>query len=212
MRAVHRSATEVPHVRSRPPGPGPLRAAARQRTPPDRSARPRTDAGGAGLGSDRGRPRAEPHFHLRRLPPDHGLRERAGVCRPSRGPPPGPRRALRPLRRALFDPRCRWPERKRLHLRGQGRRPRRLTCPIFLEERRMKLRVPLTALACMAIAACTPAPEAPPADPPTELMAVDTPPPAYPEALACDDVGGQTVLAVTVGPEGRPTNVRVKQS
>ena len=76
----------------------------------------------------------------------------------------------------------------------------------------MKLRVPLTALACMAIAACTPAPEAPPADPPTELMAVDPPPPAYPEALACDDVGGQTVLAVTVGPEGRPTNVRVKQS
>ena len=76
----------------------------------------------------------------------------------------------------------------------------------------MKLRVPLTALVCIAIAACTPAPDAPPAEPPTELMAVDTPPPAYPEALACDDVGGQTVLAVTVGPEGRPTNVRVKQS
>ena len=76
----------------------------------------------------------------------------------------------------------------------------------------MKLRAPLTALACMAIAACTPAPDAPPAEPPTELMAVHTPPPAYPEALACDDVGGQTVLAVTVGPEGRPTNVRVKQS
>ena len=50
----------------------------------------------------------------------------------------------------------------------------------------MKLRAPATVLACMAIAACTPAPDAPPAEPPTELMAVDTPPPAYPEALACD--------------------------
>ena len=76
----------------------------------------------------------------------------------------------------------------------------------------MKLRLTLTALACTALAACAPAPEGPPVQAPTDLMAVDTPPPAYPEALACDDIGGQTVLTVTVGPEGRPTNVRVKQS
>lgn len=76
----------------------------------------------------------------------------------------------------------------------------------------MALRPILTVLACAAMAACTPTPEAPPAQAPTELMAVDTPPPAYPEALACDDIGGQTVLNVTVGAQGRPTNVRIKQS
>jgi len=38
----------------------------------------------------------------------------------------------------------------------------------------------------------------------TELMAVDTPAPGYPEALACDNVGGQVVLLLTVGPDGKP--------
>lgn len=76
----------------------------------------------------------------------------------------------------------------------------------------MELRLTLTALACTILVACAPAPDAPPAEPPTELMAVATPPPAYPEALACDDVGGQTVLAVKVGTDGRPSDVRVKQS
>ncbi|MFP7721400.1 energy transducer TonB [Lysobacter sp. A3-1-A15] len=76
----------------------------------------------------------------------------------------------------------------------------------------MNHRLISIAMAATVLTACAPEPQGPPAAPPTELMAVDTPPPAYPEALACDDIGGQTVLAVTVGPEGRPTSVRVKQS
>jgi len=46
----------------------------------------------------------------------------------------------------------------------------------------------------------------------TALMAIDTPPPAYPAELACDDVGGQVVLRLTIGTEGRPTEVRLLQS
>lgn len=54
-----------------------------------------------------------------------------------------------------------------------------------------------------------------PADPPirsTELAAVDTPPPQYPVELACDDVGGRSVLGVTVQADGSTGNIRVVSS
>lgn len=68
--------------------------------------------------------------------------------------------------------------------------------------------VPFIAVA-LALAACQRAqPPAPPA-PTTELLAVDTPPPAYPEELACDNVGGQVVLQLSIGTDGRPASVEV---
>ena len=51
---------------------------------------------------------------------------------------------------------------------------------------------------------------APPAEPvpaPTQIAAIDTPPPDYPMALACAGIGGQTLLAVEVGTTGTPTRI-----
>ena len=70
------------------------------------------------------------------------------------------------------------------------------------------------AIACsMALAACN-ADKAPPAPviPATELAAVDTPKPDYPLELACAGISGTTVLVITIGTEGKPTQVRLSQS
>lgn len=47
--------------------------------------------------------------------------------------------------------------------------------------------------------------------PSTELAAVDTPKPDYPIELACAGISGTTVLAVTIGIEGKPTQVTLVQ-
>lgn len=47
---------------------------------------------------------------------------------------------------------------------------------------------------------------------PTELAAVDTPPPEYPIELACAGIGGVSTLKVVVGIEGVPTEVGVFKS
>lgn len=70
------------------------------------------------------------------------------------------------------------------------------------------------AIACsLALVACSAdkAPQAP-VIAPTELAAVDTPKPDYPLELACAGISGTTVLVVTVGIEGKPTEVRLSQS
>ena len=72
-----------------------------------------------------------------------------------------------------------------------------------------RIRIVLPALAVLALSACQPQQPPAPAVPTTELLAVDTPPPGYPEELACDNVGGQVVLAMTVGTDGRPSAVEV---
>ena len=72
----------------------------------------------------------------------------------------------------------------------------------------------VVAIACsLALSACS-ADKAPPAPviPPTELAAVDTPKPDYPLELACAGISGTTVLVVTVGIEGKPTEVLLSQS
>lgn len=51
-----------------------------------------------------------------------------------------------------------------------------------------------------------------PSVPSTELLAVDTPAPAYPPELACDEIGGQVVLLMSIGPDGRPKDVRTARS
>jgi periplasmic protein TonB len=71
----------------------------------------------------------------------------------------------------------------------------------------------LAALAALALAACGPGQPDPErmADPPTNVVAVDTPPPEYPVALACADIGGKVVLALTIGTDGRPKRAVVEQ-
>lgn len=77
-------------------------------------------------------------------------------------------------------------------------------------DRHLRIVLPLAAV--VALAACQPqAPQAP-AVPSTELLAVDTPPPGYPEELACDNVGGHVVLLLTVGTDGKPSSVEVFRS
>jgi protein TonB len=72
---------------------------------------------------------------------------------------------------------------------------------------------PTSALAALlALAACGPRPAEEPIVPSTPLRAVDTPPPEYPQEIGCDQIGGIAKLRVTVGPEGRPTQVEVIDS
>ena len=76
----------------------------------------------------------------------------------------------------------------------------------------MRLALP-TVLAFATLAtACQKAPEGPPPPPSTQPMARDTPPPEYPEALACDGIGGQVVLMLQVGPDGRTAGVQLHRT
>lgn len=76
---------------------------------------------------------------------------------------------------------------------------------------RLSLRLPVLA-STLVLAACFEAPPAPPSVPPTQPLARNTPPPVYPEALACDGVGGQVVLQLEIGADGRPASMRVLTS
>ncbi len=73
----------------------------------------------------------------------------------------------------------------------------------------MKLRLLLGSFAAAAaLAGCNSSEQpAAPVVAPTQVAAVQTPPPAYPAELACAGVGGKSVLNVVVGAEGTPTNV-----
>ena len=63
-----------------------------------------------------------------------------------------------------------------------------------------------------ALCACSPSEPPPPVIAPTEVAAVQTPPPDHPPELACAGVGGKSVLKVVVGPEGMPTDVSLVAS
>jgi protein TonB len=66
----------------------------------------------------------------------------------------------------------------------------------------------LPALGLLTLVACSKQDAATaPVAAPTELAAIHTPPPVYPVELACAGAGGTTVLKVTVGTEGKPTEV-----
>nr|MBO2468059.1 energy transducer TonB [Xanthomonadaceae bacterium] len=70
--------------------------------------------------------------------------------------------------------------------------------------------LPVAGLACaLALPACggDGAQRTTPVPPPTEIAAIDTPPPQYPIELGCAGIGGQSVLQVEVGTEGVPTRV-----
>ncbi|MDQ3206871.1 MAG: energy transducer TonB [Pseudomonadota bacterium] len=68
-------------------------------------------------------------------------------------------------------------------------------------------------LLAMLLAGCG-EPAAPPARQvaSTDVVAVRTPPPQYPAELACNDIGGQSVLGVTIQPDGSTGNIRVVSS
>ena len=75
----------------------------------------------------------------------------------------------------------------------------------------------LPALAAIAVAsllaACGgPSTPAEPVPAPTEVAAVRTPPPEYPPLLACQGIGGTSVLKVVIGPAGTPTDISVLTS
>lgn len=73
--------------------------------------------------------------------------------------------------------------------------------------------LPLFAASALLLAGCGGASEeALPVQRPTEVAAIDTPPPDYPFELACAGVGGITTLSVTIGVEGKPTQVALVQS
>jgi len=74
------------------------------------------------------------------------------------------------------------------------------------------IRILLPAVGMLALAACGKSEPAAPVVAPTELAAIDTPPPAYPVELACAGAGGQAVLKVTVGVDGSPTEVTLLTS
>lgn len=76
---------------------------------------------------------------------------------------------------------------------------------------RTPLRVAASCSLVALIAACGRQPEAaaPANPPPTELAALETPPPQYPLEAACNGNGGTSTLKVTVGTAGTPTEVTV---
>jgi protein TonB len=76
------------------------------------------------------------------------------------------------------------------------------------------LSVPCVAVAISAVlSACGGQPAPTTALPaPTEVAALDTPPPAYPIALACEGIGGVSTLKVTVGADGNTSAISVVKS
>lgn len=48
--------------------------------------------------------------------------------------------------------------------------------------------------------------------PPTPPMAQDTPPPDYPPELACKQIGGQTLLDVSLAASGLPVGISIARS
>ena len=66
----------------------------------------------------------------------------------------------------------------------------------------------------LVLAGCggTSEPPAAPAIAPTELAAIETPPPAYPPEAECNSDGGTTVLRVTIEQDGVPSQVTQAQS
>ena len=62
----------------------------------------------------------------------------------------------------------------------------------------------------LALAACNRSPQSQaPVVPPTELAAIHTPPPEYPEKLACAGIGGTSLFRVSIAHDGKPQSVEL---
>lgn len=82
---------------------------------------------------------------------------------------------------------------------------------MHIRKQTIRLWQGVGAMALTLLAGCG-APDGPMAIPATEIAAIQTSPPEYPMELACDDVGGQVILKVTVGPDGSPSAIVVDKS
>ncbi|MBH1835228.1 energy transducer TonB [Stenotrophomonas maltophilia] len=72
----------------------------------------------------------------------------------------------------------------------------------------MNVRVlSLSLIAVTGLAGCGASEPSPPLPPPTEVAAVKTPPPQYPLELACTGTGGTSTFKVTIGTDGKPSEV-----
>ena len=67
-------------------------------------------------------------------------------------------------------------------------------------------------IASCLLAGCDAPQPAAPVAPPTQVVAVDTPPPDYPLEVACQGLGGKVELFVTIGTEGTVTRAETRQS
>ena len=76
---------------------------------------------------------------------------------------------------------------------------------------RSTLRLVAALSAAGLLSACD-MPPPPQSVPMTDVAAIDTPPPEYPMALACDGIGGTVELEVTVGIDGSVTGATTRQS
>ena len=74
-----------------------------------------------------------------------------------------------------------------------------------------RFALPFAVIALLSACGKSSTPAAP-TIPSTELTAAHTPPPEYPVKLACAGIGGRSVLKVTIGTEGRVTEVQLIQS
>ena len=74
------------------------------------------------------------------------------------------------------------------------------------------MRALATALCATGLLAACDAPPETPFIPPTQVIAVDTPPPEYPLEVACEGVGGKVQLFVTIGTEGTVTGAQMRQT
>lgn len=79
-------------------------------------------------------------------------------------------------------------------------------------RRSIPAKTAIAALLATGLLAACEAPPAPQSVPSTEVKAVDTPPPEYPMALACDGIGGKVVLWLTIGTDGSVTGVQTRES
>lgn len=79
-----------------------------------------------------------------------------------------------------------------------------------MDDRFLRLAIGAVIASGLMLAGCEQS--VPPPLPSTRVMAVETPPPAYPLELACADIGGRVLLRLSIGPDGRPTRVETLES
>lgn len=79
-----------------------------------------------------------------------------------------------------------------------------------MDDRSLRLMIGTLAVSGLLLAGCEQS--VPPPIDTSRLVAVETPPPAYPPELACANVGGRVLLRLTIETDGRPVQVETLES
>ncbi|MBA3486356.1 MAG: energy transducer TonB [Lysobacter sp.] len=79
-----------------------------------------------------------------------------------------------------------------------------------MDTRFLRIAFGTLAIPALLVAGCQR--DLPPPVQTTRVMAVETPPPAYPPEVACADVGGRVLIRLTVGTDGRAAGVEMLES